>query len=291
MTEKPPVRPARTYRKPTGLPSWPVLLLAGREKTGKSFHAALASSSDLIDRTFWVGWGEKDPDEYGAVDGARFEIVEHNNKLEDLRAALEDVAAIPYGKKPHLLVVDSTTKIWETLREKANYIGAQRGKRDKDGEVIVSMDIWNKVSQEWQGILSAARRHAGPVILTARLDTVAVVEGGRPTGQKADKIQGQKSIAYDVDAIVEMPERGKADLTGARSVIYRLPERTPLKDFTVDGLWRKLGLGKTATAAPVYAEPAALVDHREDGFPATDAPTPPGSLDPADPAYMDLGEA
>lgn len=266
MTDAKP-RPARTFRKPTGLPSWPVLLLAGREKTGKSFHAALASSSNLIDRTFWIGWGEKDPDEYGALDGARFEIVVHNNRLDDLRASLEDVVAIPRTNKPHLLVVDSTTKIWETLREKAHYLAAQRGKRGPDGEFIVSMDLWNKVSMEWQGILSTIRLHNGPVILTARLDTVSVVENGKPTGKKAEKIQGQKSIAYDVDAIVEMPERGQADLTGARSVIYRLPERTPLPDFTVDGLWRKLGLEKVHTAVPSYAEPRAV-------------------MDPADPSYV-----
>ena len=48
-----PEPPPLVTRKPSGLPSWPVILLAGREKTGKSYHAALASSSALIGRTFW----------------------------------------------------------------------------------------------------------------------------------------------------------------------------------------------------------------------------------------------
>ena len=62
-------------RKPTGLPAWPILLIAGVEKAGKTYAAAAASSSDLIGRTLWVSIGEDDPDEYGAIPGARFEII------------------------------------------------------------------------------------------------------------------------------------------------------------------------------------------------------------------------
>ena len=253
-----PVTRSRGLRKPSGLPSWPVLLLAGREKTGKSYQAALASASDLIDRTFWVSFGEKDPDEYGAIKGARFEIAEHDGTLGDLKDTLRYLLTIPRDGKPHMLVVDSATRIWMTLRDKATFIAEKRGKRDKDGEFIVTMDIWNKVTLEWLQLLNLIRKWDGPVILTARLDTVSVIDHGKPTAQKTDKIQGQKSMAYDVDAIVEMPERGKADLVGARSVIYRLPSRVELPDFTVDGLWRKLGLDKTKTAQPQYAEPAPI---------------------------------
>lgn len=255
---KPSPPRARRLRPPTGLPSWPVLLLAGREKTGKSYQAALASSSDLIDRTFWIGFGEKDPDEYGAIPGARFEIAEHENTLADLRDTLRYLLTIPAGDKPHMIVIDSATRIWATLRDKATFIATQRGTKDRHGEVVVSMDIWNKVSSEWADILNLIRAHHGPVILTARLDTVAVIENGKPTNAKVDKVQGQKSLAYDVDAIVEMPERGRAELTGARSVIYKIPARVELPDFTVDGLWRKLGLDKTKTTQPTYAEPATV---------------------------------
>lgn len=261
---------ARSLRAPTGLPSWPVLLLAGREKAGKSYQAALASCSDLIDRTFWVGFGEKDPDEYGAIPGARFEIAEHDNTLADLRDTLRYLLTLDSaaGEKPHLWVLDSGTRVWTTLREKANYIAAQRNTRDRNGELIVSMDIWNKVNTEWAETLNLIRAHRGPVIITARLDTVSVIENGRPTNQKAEKVQGQKSLAYDVDAIVEMPERGRAELTGARSVIYKIPARQNLEDFTVDGLWRMLGLDKVVTTQPSYAEPAAPEADPDALFPA-----------------------
>jgi hypothetical protein len=65
---------------------------------------------------------------------------------------------------------------------------------------------------------------------------------------------------------VEMPERGVAELTGARSVLFNLPSRTVLPDFTVDGLWRKLGLDTEPTAQPTYAEPAAIVDEADPDF-------------------------
>jgi hypothetical protein len=251
----------RVLRKPTGKPSWPVLLLAGREKAGKSYQAALASTSDLIDRTFWVGFGEKDPDEYGAIKGARFEIAEHDGSLVDLQNTIRYLNSIPAGDKPHMLVIDSATRIWNTLGDKATFLAVKRGSTDRNGEPIVGMDLWNKVTREWLAIMTLVRAHKGPVILTARLDTVTVMDDhGKPTKAKSEKVKGQKDLAYDVDAIVEMPERGTAELTGARSVLYNLPSRTVLPDFTVDGLWRKLGLDKAATVQPTYAEPAAIVD-------------------------------
>jgi hypothetical protein len=262
----------RTLRHPTGLPSWPVLLLAGREKTGKSYHAALASSSDLVGRTFWVGFGEKDPDEYGAIEGSRFEIAVHDNTLADLRATIAYLVALPAEDgKPNLLVIDSITRVWTTLRDKATFIATKRGTTDRNGEVVVSMDIWNKVNSEWAGILNLIRSHKGPVILTARLDTVAVIENGKPTSAKQEKVQGQKSLAYDVDAIIEMPERGRAELTGVRSVILKLPSKVELPDFTVDRLWRDLGLATARTQQPTYAEPAPVDDDE---------------IDPASPDYV-----
>jgi len=255
---------ARTTRRPTGKPSWPVTLLAGREKSGKSFQAALASASPLIDRTFWVGFGEQDPDAYGAIPGARFEIAEHDGSLRDLKETIRYINAEPVVDKPHLLVIDSATRIWNTLGDKATYLAVKRGSVDRNGEPIVGMDLWNKVTREWMEIMTLVRQHNGPVILTARLDTVTVMDDhGRPTKAKSEKVKGQKDLAYDVDAIVEMPARGTAELVGARSVIFNLTERTTIPDFTVEGLWRMLGLDITATAQPTYAEPAPIAEQVE----------------------------
>lgn len=248
----------RTIRPATGRPSWPVTLIAGREKAGKSYSAALASASDLIDRTFWISYGEKDPDEYGAVPGSRIEIVENDNTLTDLADAIQFAMTQPKGDKPHLLVIDSTSKVWESITARVNATAAKRGKRDRNGELVVGTDIWNKGNAEWAKLLNIIRRWDGPVILTARLDQVTVMDDrGLPTKDKTEKIKTQKNLPYDVDAIVEMPTRGQAILTGVRSVTYDFPERAEIPNFTVDGLWRNLGLDKTETAAATYSEPPA----------------------------------
>lgn len=247
-------------RHPSGLPSWPVLLLAGREKAGKSYSAALASASNLIDRTFWVSFGEKDPDEYGAIKGARFEIAEHDGTLGDMTDTFRYLLTLESkpDEKPHLWVLDSGTRVWMTLKDKAAYLAEKRGSRDKNGDVVIGPDLWNKVTGEWVTVMNLIRAHRGPVIITARLDTVAVMENGRPTKAKTEKVQGQKMLAYDVDAIVEMPERGRSILTGARSVIYTIPKHEEIPDFTVDGLWRRLGLDTARTSQPQYSEPAPV---------------------------------
>lgn len=72
-------------RKPTGKPSWPLLLAAGGEGTGKSYLAAEASASDLIGKTYWLGYGEQDPDDYGNIPGADFDIVEHDGTIPTLK--------------------------------------------------------------------------------------------------------------------------------------------------------------------------------------------------------------
>lgn len=262
---KPGPPPALATRKPSGRPSWPVILLAGREKTGKSYHAALASSSSLIGRTLWLGFGEKDPDEYGAIPGARFEIVEYDGTLSGLQAFARAAVAQPQEDgKPNLIIVDSGTVIWETLRDKATWMARQRGSiNQKTQEPVVGMDLWNHVTGEWNALLRTLRSHNGPVVITARMDTTTVMnDRGQPTSAKEDKVKGQRNLAYDVDAIIEMPARGQATLTGARSVIHKLPERMDIEDFDtkgIDWLWRSLGLDNHAAAQAVYTE-AAPVD-------------------------------
>lgn len=247
----------RTLRKPSGLPSWPIFLLAGREKAGKSWQAALASASDLIGQTYWVSIGEKDPDEYGAIPGARFEIAPHDGTVSDIEATIQWLRKAPQvdGKK-NLLVIDSGTRLWDQLSREANNLAESRGSRDKNGELIVGTDLWNKVTFQWNRILSEVKAWDGPVIITARMELTAVMgDRGRPTGEKTEKVKSQKNLPYDVDGIVEMPARGIATLTGARSVIYQLPERTDLPaDWSMDWLWRKLGLAAATTAIATHSD-------------------------------------
>jgi hypothetical protein len=115
-------------RQPTGKPPWPILLLAGAEKAGKSYSAAEASASNLIGRTLWVGVGEDDPDEYGALPGARFEIVEHDGTYRGILAALTAALRSRPTGKPNLIVLDSATRLWDLLCDEQQVVANRRAR-------------------------------------------------------------------------------------------------------------------------------------------------------------------
>lgn len=282
-------------RKLTGVPSWPIILLAGAEKVGKTWQAIAASQSDLISRCLWFPIGEKDPDEYGAMDGFdhdRFDLVVHDGTYRSLINALDealaDEAAAGDDAPATLWVLDSGSRAWDVLssmaqreqydrnRRKAEY-AARNGRQvaPPDPEQKPAVDLWNKAADRWSHIMDSLRAHRGPVIITARMELRTVMDAkGDPTKDKEQKILAHKSLPFDVDAIVEMPSRSETWLTGVRSVkLASLADRVPFKDFSVDELWRRLGL-------------ADGVEHRR--HTAADTSTDPADNDTADEARSDL---
>lgn len=233
-------------RKPTGLPSWPIGLLAGKEKTGKSWACAQASASPLLNRTLWIGVGENDPDEYGVVPGANFEIVVHDGSYGGILAAVRDAVAEPRGERPNLIVLDSGTRLWNLITDNAQVAANRRakGRKNANNDYTISMDLWNVAAQQWKDVMDVLRGHDGPVLITARLDEVAVMDGGQPTTERTWKVQGHKSLPFDVDWVVEMRERGKFLLTGVRSAHMPLAGPTEVAGWTVDAMWSRLGIAQ-----------------------------------------------
>lgn len=269
-----------TVRKPTGLPAWPVLLLAGVEKSGKTYAAAQASASDMIGHTYWIGFGEQDPDEYGQI--GRFDIVEHDGTYRDLLRAIDDVKAAVSGDKPTLLVLDSASKVWQLLKDETQEAAWRRAKRNAEKyrkpfsqaveEVKPSMDLWNLAAQRWGHIMAALQAHPGPVIITARMDEVAVIgSDDKPTRDKEWSIQGHKSLPFEVSGIVELRSYRKASIRGVRSLRWQAPpdQLVPVPDFTVEGLWQKIGLAD-ATAGVQRASSAEASLDADQPAPADD---------------------
>ena len=239
-------------RQPTGKAPWPITLIAGPEKTGKSYACAVASGDPRIDRTLWISVGEDDPDEYGAIPGARFEIVEHDGTIRGIEQAVVDAVSEP---GTNLVVVDSIGQLWEMLsnaaQAEANKRAAEKAKKyggKVSGEdVQVGMDLWNRAKTTHRRIVNTLKTNDGPVLVTARLDLVTVMdEQGKPTKDKESKIKAEKSLGFDATVIIEIHERGKATMTGARSLKIDPQARIPLKDFTVTNLWDWLGVGQSA---------------------------------------------
>lgn len=260
-------------RKPTGKPSWPIGLLAGVEKSGKSYACAQASGSPVIGQTLWVGIGEDDPDEYGAVPGARFDIVVHDGSYQSILWAFRDAVTAPtVDGKPTLLVGDSMTRLWNLIVDNAQAVANQRAKgRKKAGsdDYTITADLWNQAAKQWKDVMDAVRAHRGPVLLTARLDEVAIMEGGQPTGERTWKVQGHKSLPFDVGFIVQMRERGQYLLTGTRSVVMGLQEPTAAPGWTAPQMWQAMGVDPSTVADRRHSE--TVTDAGEEG---TSTPRP-----------------
>lgn len=221
---------ARTIRSATGVSPWPIILLAGDAKAETARAAAEASASELVDRTLWLSWGERNPDALGAVKGARFEIVEHDGTLDDFEDAL--VAALAQPRRadtsakskrapgPHLIVIDGVSQLWESVKDWAteNQVAASAG------------SYWFAVNDRWSRILKRLRDYDGPVLLIGRHD--------------GEQLVGHRDLATDVDVLVELREDGVATVTATRT------EPTlhgDLPDFEVETVWLLLKLSAVSS--------------------------------------------
>jgi hypothetical protein len=273
-------------RQPTGLPSWPIGLVAGVEGSGKSWKLAEASASPMIHRTLWIGCGEQDPDEYALVPGARFEIVVHDGSYRGILAACQAATAEPPGPdgEPNLIVFDSGSRFWhqlaETMQQNANERHAKRGKPIPDDGVQITMDLWNIAKDRWNHVLDTFKAHQGPTLITSRLELVTIVDAqGLPTKEKQWKVNAEKNLPYEVGFMVQMrASYPEADtwLSRVKSARYKHEvdskgkpvSRALPDDWTIEDLWTRFGLAGETQApqgAPVVttgddAELAARVE-------------------------------
>lgn len=217
-------------RKPTGVVPWPLILVEGGEKTGKSYACAVLSASEKVGRTLWLDWGEGAADEYGAVPGARYEVIEHDGSWASILgqvAAAKDEAqrAKDAGEPPVVLVVDSITAEWESLKDwasdraKTQKANREKLQRDPNAEVNVSMNLWNDAAARHRRLMTVLMTFPGIVVITARGGDVALVENGKPVeGKKSYRVDGHKSLAYDASCWVRLSRDAKPVVVGARSV-------------------------------------------------------------------------
>jgi hypothetical protein len=256
-------------RKPTGLASWPTVLIEGGEKAGKTYAALALSASEKVGRTFAFDLGEGSLDEYAPL--GRFEIVDYDGTYRDLAGKLEAARLEPRVQPdlPNAIVIDTGTALWAALCAEAN-TAARRSRygrsilqRDPDAEVPVSMDKWNTANKKWRAILDPLLAWDGIVVITARGKEVAEVEDGRPVeGSKLWKVEAQKSLGFDSNAWIRLPSPRKAQLVAIRSLRVTVPEDGPLDlpAFTLEGfLFDLMGLDAKTTAA----RPIATLDADE----------------------------
>jgi hypothetical protein len=222
---------ALNTRRPTGAIPWPVVLLEGDEKAGKTTLLVKLSASEKVGRTAILFLGEPISDEYGAWPGSRYEIILHDGtwgsiigQVEEARA--EAQRAFDAGEPPFVLGIDSATAEWNLLKDwgSAKAKGApsnqRRLRQDPAAEIRVHPNIWNEVGGRHARLMTLLLTFPGIVVVTARGKEVASMgpDGNPVEGKKDYRVEGHKNLCYDVSCWVRMFRDKPAIVVGARSV-------------------------------------------------------------------------
>jgi len=240
-------------RKPTGAVPWPLVLLEGAEKSGKSWACAELSASEKVGQTYWIDLNEGAADEYGAIPGSRYLVVEHDGTWNDIIGQVVEIRdeaarAAQAGEPPVVLVIDSMTAEWELLKDwttnraKESRSNKARLARDPNAEINISTNFWNDANARHRRLMTILMTFPGIVVMTARGKEVAAMDAaGRPIeGSKDYKVEGQKTLAYDASVWVRLSREQPPIVVGARSVHAGIkpgvdkPE--PMPDFTLERL-------------------------------------------------------
>ncbi|KWW97384.1 hypothetical protein LI90_4356 (plasmid) [Carbonactinospora thermoautotrophica] len=247
-------------RKPTGRVPWPTLLLEGEEKAGKSYRLAEFSTSKRIGDSWWLDLGEGAADEYGALPGARYEVLEHDGSyasiLEQIIAVREYAAEVQArGEPPVALFIDSMSALWDSLKdwatERAKESKANRKllAEDPNAEIVVTANLWNDANARWHRLMTKLLTFPGIVVVTARGKEIAAWDEkhDRPVkGERVWRVEGHKSLGYAATAWIRMKREEGASLIGARSLYCGLvpgkdkprplPENWTLEWFVFEAL-------------------------------------------------------
>lgn len=222
-------------RRPTGRVPWPLILIEGGEKSGKSWACAQFSTSKRIGQMYWIDLGEGAADEYGAIPGANYLVVEHDGTWAQIQGAVDAVKAeaaraATAGEPPVVLVIDSMTAEWDLLKDWASDKARQRHnakarkyKRPEltpDEEPTISMDLWNEAGARHRKLMTTLMTFPGIVLLTARgKDVAALDDNGKPIERQRDyRVEGHKTLGFDASCWIRLDRTKPGVVVGVRSV-------------------------------------------------------------------------
>jgi hypothetical protein len=240
-------------RKPTGAVPWPLILIEGEEKAGKTWACAEFTASDKVGRCFWIDLGEGAADEYGAIPGADYEVVEHDGSFADLLANVAEIhalgaKALAAGEKPVVLIIDTMTtewdmlKDWATDRAKSSRSNRKKLENDPNAEIKVSGNYWNDANARHRTLMRLLKTFPGIVLMTSHGKAVAVIgDDGQPVeGKKEHKVEAQKSLGADASCWLRLYRTQPGEIVGGRSVHLKFRPgdeiRTLAKDWILEGI-------------------------------------------------------
>lgn len=219
-------------RQPTGRASAPLILLEGEEKAGKTYAAAEFSGCDRVGATYWLELGpEGCADEYGAVPGARYEVLEHEGSWWSIMQTVEEVhaeaaRARAAGEPPVVLVIDTMSAEWDLLKDWATWRARNSEKnkaalaKDPDAEIDVTTNYWNDANSRHRRLMRLLLTFPGIAIVTARGKDVVAMEKGQPNTKKPREyaVEAQRSLGFDAKVWVRMFRDRPPLIVGCRSV-------------------------------------------------------------------------
>ncbi|MFM9596238.1 AAA family ATPase [Streptomyces scabiei] len=253
---KPPAVKLKT-RKPTGVVPWPLLLIEGEEGAGKTYSAAQFSGSQLTGQMYWIDLDEGSADEYAAIEGANYEIIDHDGTYRDILEQVEAVhaearRAAAAGEPPVVLTIDSGSALWRMLTNWTYERGRRSRKNrallqeDPDAAYDIGRNLWNDANERWNRIIYLLRTLPGIAIVLARGKQVSATDdNGQPIPNRNEwKVSAQKDLGFDSTCWIRMKRNADPQVIKVRSLRMRVEERKPLtlRDFSIEDLvFNKLG--------------------------------------------------
>lgn len=222
--------PGLRTRRPTGAVSFPLVLVEGEEKAGKSYTLASFSNSPRVGRTFVVELGEHRLDEYASL--GRFELLEHNGTFGEVYDQLRLAAQVPSDpERPNVIGLDTGTALWAILcdwtdvRARNSKKGRAALENDPDAEVVKGMNLWNDAKARWRRVVDLLVAYPGVAVITARGKDVAVIgANGEPVpGQREWKVEAEKSLPSDATAWVRVRRDSPPILLACASLHVEVP--------------------------------------------------------------------
>lgn len=281
-------------RKPTGRVPWPLILIEGGEKSGKSWACAQFSTSSRIGQMYWIDLGEGAADEYGAIPGANYLVIEHDGTWVQIQGAVDAVKAeaaraAEAGEPPVVLVIDSMTAEWDMLKDWASDKARQRYNAKArrfnkpeladDEEPKISMDLWNEANGRHRKLMTTLMTFPGIVVVTARgKDVASLDDKGNPIPNTREyRVEGQKTLGFDASCWIRLDRTKPGVVVGVRSVHVgvRPGYDEPIalaRDWTIEGI-----VFDTLKCEPAQAHVRDLVEpvtHEPDAPSETPTPAP-----------------
>lgn len=216
-------------RKPTGQVAFPLILVEGEEKAGKSFMLAQATASPRIGRSFMLDLADGTMDEYASL--GDYEILIHDGTWSSMIGQIRAAAAEPSDPaKPNLIGVDAGTLLWGLQKDRAT----QRARRsrtaqaklreDPDADIDVSMNYWNEAKDRWAELLRVLRMFPGIGIISALGREVTKVDSsGQPTREKEWSVDIEKTTPAASTAWIRIRRPHAATLVGIRKLGVEIP--------------------------------------------------------------------